>query len=77
MQYPLHLLNLSSVRDFEAKVAKDEALRVLDPRRFRANLIGELFPLSAGWSDEIPSHLVHPLVDRCVTPPDDGTDNTC
>ena len=47
MQYPLHLLNLSSVRDFDAKIDKDEALRVLDPRRFRANFISELPPLNA------------------------------
>ena len=40
MQYPLHLLNLTSVRDFDAKIDKDEALSVLDPRRFRANIIG-------------------------------------
>jgi hypothetical protein len=39
IQYPLHLLNLASVRDFEAKIEKDEALRELDPRRFRANII--------------------------------------
>ncbi|KAK4039044.1 hypothetical protein C8A01DRAFT_16931 [Parachaetomium inaequale] len=37
--YPLHLLNLTSVRDFDAKIDKDEALRELDPRRFRANII--------------------------------------
>ena len=44
MQYPLHLLNLSSVRDFDAKIDKDEGLRVLDPRRFRANFISEFSP---------------------------------
>ncbi|KAK3906292.1 molybdenum cofactor sulfurase [Staphylotrichum tortipilum] len=37
--YPLHLLNLSSVRDLDSKIDKDEELRFLDPRRFRANLI--------------------------------------
>ncbi|KAK4103657.1 hypothetical protein N658DRAFT_467065 [Parathielavia hyrcaniae] len=37
--YPLHLLNLTSLRDFDAEVEKDKALRVLDPRRFRANII--------------------------------------
>ncbi|KAK1831376.1 putative molybdenum ion binding protein [Podospora conica] len=37
--YPLHLLNLSSVRDLESKIPKDDDLRHLDPRRFRANLI--------------------------------------
>ncbi|KAK3294838.1 uncharacterized protein B0H64DRAFT_443870 [Chaetomium fimeti] len=37
--YPLHLLNLTSVRDFDAKIEKDEELRELDPRRFRANII--------------------------------------
>lgn len=42
VQYPLHLLSLSSVRDLDAKIDKDEGLRVLDPGRFRANMIGEL-----------------------------------
>ncbi|KAL2023024.1 hypothetical protein VTK56DRAFT_3934 [Thermocarpiscus australiensis] len=37
--YPLHLLNLSSVRDLDAKIDKDAAIRPLDPRRFRANII--------------------------------------
>ncbi|KAK0643617.1 hypothetical protein B0T16DRAFT_430167 [Cercophora newfieldiana] len=38
--YPLHLLNLASVRDLEAIVAKgDEKMKYLDPRRFRANII--------------------------------------
>ncbi|KAK4165900.1 molybdenum cofactor sulfurase [Cladorrhinum sp. PSN259] len=44
--YPLHLLNLSSVRDFGAKIENDE-FRDLDPRRFRANIIvdgGEITP---------------------------------
>ncbi|AEO66876.1 uncharacterized protein THITE_2115383 [Thermothielavioides terrestris NRRL 8126] len=37
--YPLHLLNLASVRHFDTKIDKDETLPVLDPRRFRANII--------------------------------------
>ncbi|KAK3390904.1 hypothetical protein B0H63DRAFT_125685 [Podospora didyma] len=37
--YPLHLLNLSSLRDLDAKIQKDDNLRNLDPRRFRANII--------------------------------------
>ncbi|KAK4251515.1 hypothetical protein C7999DRAFT_37557 [Corynascus novoguineensis] len=37
--YPLHLLNLASVRDFDAKIDKDDDFRELDPRRFRANII--------------------------------------
>ncbi|KAK0672270.1 putative MOSC domain-containing protein [Cercophora samala] len=38
--YPLHLLNLSSVREFGAKIIKDENLEQdLDARRFRANII--------------------------------------
>ncbi|KAK4671076.1 hypothetical protein QC764_603570 [Podospora pseudoanserina] len=38
--YPLHLLNLSSIRDFSAKITKDENLEQdLDARRFRANII--------------------------------------
>ncbi|KAK2614301.1 hypothetical protein N8I77_001142 [Diaporthe amygdali] len=36
--YPLHILGLSSVRDFENQVPKDADLRQLDPRRFRANI---------------------------------------
>ena len=47
VQYPLHLLNLSSVRDLDAKIDKDDNLRNLDPRRFRANIIGE-------WSHDSP-----------------------
>ncbi|KAK4231401.1 molybdenum cofactor sulfurase [Podospora fimiseda] len=44
--YPLHLLNLSSVRDFGAKIESEE-FRDLDPRRFRANIIvdgGDISP---------------------------------
>ncbi|KAK3990108.1 molybdenum cofactor sulfurase [Cladorrhinum sp. PSN332] len=44
--YPLHLLNLSSVRDFGAKIEIDD-FQDLDPRRFRANIIvdgGDLSP---------------------------------
>ncbi|KAK4463700.1 molybdenum cofactor sulfurase [Cladorrhinum samala] len=37
--YPLHLLNLSSVRDFGAKIENDDFRGGLDPRRFRANII--------------------------------------
>ncbi|KAJ9138934.1 hypothetical protein NKR23_g8223 [Pleurostoma richardsiae] len=37
--YPLHMLNLSSVQDFDSQVPKDKALEKLDVRRFRANLI--------------------------------------
>lgn len=40
-QYPVHLLNFSSVRDLDSKIAKDDNLKSLDPLRFRANLIGE------------------------------------
>lgn len=39
--YPLHLLNLRSLRDFGAKFGDD----ALDARRFRANIIGEFSPL--------------------------------
>ena len=47
-QYPLHLLNLSSVEDLDTKITdKDDTLRSLDPRRFRANIIGQylVFPV--------------------------------
>ncbi|EHK22352.1 uncharacterized protein TRIVIDRAFT_27811 [Trichoderma virens Gv29-8] len=37
--YPLHLLNLTSVRALESKVQKDENLKFLDARRFRPNII--------------------------------------
>ncbi|KAK2063541.1 MOSC domain-containing protein [Colletotrichum caudatum] len=37
--YPLHLMNMSSLRDFEAQVPKDEDLQHLDVRRFRSNII--------------------------------------
>ncbi|TEA21765.1 Mitochondrial amidoxime reducing component 2 [Colletotrichum sidae] len=37
--YPLHLMNLTSLRDFDSKVPKDENLQNLDVRRFRSNLI--------------------------------------
>ncbi|TLS29105.1 hypothetical protein PpBr36_01730 [Pyricularia pennisetigena] len=37
--FPLHLLNLSSVRDLNDKIAQDENLKTLDARRFRANII--------------------------------------
>lgn len=43
MQYPVHIMNLASVRDLESKVTKDEELKELNPRRFRANIFGELF----------------------------------
>ncbi|KAK0715742.1 hypothetical protein B0H67DRAFT_487607 [Lasiosphaeris hirsuta] len=37
--YPLHLLNLPSVRDLDAKIDRDNEFHHLDPRRFRANII--------------------------------------
>ncbi|CCC06848.1 hypothetical protein SMACR_00875 [Sordaria macrospora] len=37
--YPVHMLNLSSVQDFDAKIDKDDNLKSLDPLRFRANII--------------------------------------
>ncbi|GKT85422.1 MOSC domain-containing protein [Colletotrichum tofieldiae] len=37
--YPLHLMNTSSLRDFDAQVPKDEDLQHLDVRRFRSNII--------------------------------------
>ncbi|RCI09798.1 hypothetical protein L249_4032 [Ophiocordyceps polyrhachis-furcata BCC 54312] len=37
--YPLHLLNLNSIRDLESKIQKDESIRRLDARRFRGNII--------------------------------------
>lgn len=39
--YPLHLINLNSVEDLEGKIGKDDQMRSLDVRRFRANIIGE------------------------------------
>ncbi|KJZ79891.1 hypothetical protein HIM_00605 [Hirsutella minnesotensis 3608] len=37
--YPVHLLNLTSVRDLESKLQKDAAIQRLDVRRFRGNII--------------------------------------
>lgn len=47
-QYPLHLLSLQSVAALESVVKKDENLDYLDPRRFRANIIGETLQLFGG-----------------------------
>jgi len=40
-QYPLHILNLSSIQDLDAKIPKDNDLQRLDARRFRANIISK------------------------------------
>lgn len=40
-KYPVHIMNLASVRDLESKVTKDKDLEELSPRRFRANIFGE------------------------------------
>ncbi|KAL9942486.1 hypothetical protein D7B24_003706 [Verticillium nonalfalfae] len=37
--YPLHLMNLGSLQDFDSQVPKDGDLKYLDVRRFRSNLI--------------------------------------
>ncbi|KAI0506429.1 hypothetical protein F5B22DRAFT_623510 [Xylaria bambusicola] len=37
--YPLHMLTLGSVQQFSKEVPKDEELKELDVRRFRANII--------------------------------------
>ncbi|KAI1776839.1 hypothetical protein F4818DRAFT_360614 [Hypoxylon cercidicola] len=37
--YPLHLMNLSSVREFSSEVPKDDNLKELDVLRFRPNII--------------------------------------
>ncbi|KAJ4421572.1 hypothetical protein N0V85_000095 [Neurospora sp. IMI 360204] len=37
--YPVHLINLSSVQDLDAKIDKDDNLKSLDPLRFRANIV--------------------------------------
>ncbi|KAI0478884.1 hypothetical protein GGR56DRAFT_689953 [Xylariaceae sp. FL0804] len=37
--FPLHMLNLGSVQQFSSEVPKDEKLKQLDVRRFRANII--------------------------------------
>lgn len=37
--YPLHLINLSSIQEFSKEVPKDQDMKQLDVRRFRANLI--------------------------------------
>lgn len=40
-KYPVHVMNIASVRDLESKVAKDKDLEELSPRRFRANIFGK------------------------------------
>ncbi len=57
VQYPLHLLSLSSVQDLDSKIDKDEELRFLDPRRFRANIISKYSFLSLCCSRSTMSHL--------------------
>lgn len=37
--YPIHLLNLSSIRALESLMQKDESIQTLDARRFRGNII--------------------------------------
>ncbi|PHH88217.1 hypothetical protein CDD83_7808 [Cordyceps sp. RAO-2017] len=37
--YPLHMLNLASIRDLESKIQKDQAIQRLDARRFRGNIV--------------------------------------
>ncbi|KAL0944366.1 mosc domain-containing protein [Colletotrichum truncatum] len=37
--YPLHLMNLSSLSEFDSQVPKDDDLKQLDVRRFRSNII--------------------------------------
>ncbi|KAK4146812.1 uncharacterized protein C8A04DRAFT_9499 [Dichotomopilus funicola] len=50
--YPLHLLNLKSVHDFDAKIDKDKDLQELDPRRFRANIIVDNNDDSSPYDEE-------------------------
>jgi uncharacterized protein YcbX len=39
MQYPLHVLNLSSIQDLASMLQKEPKIDKLDARRFRANII--------------------------------------
>lgn len=55
--YPVHVMNLASVRDLEEKVAKDRDLVELTPRRFRANIFGESGFVSTPNSDNLLSRL--------------------
>jgi len=41
VQYPLNLINLASVQDFDTLVPKDEDLKVVDVHRFRPNIISQ------------------------------------
>ncbi|KAK4450074.1 molybdenum cofactor sulfurase [Podospora aff. communis PSN243] len=61
--YPLHLLNLASVRDLETIVAKDEQLQHLDPRRFRANIIIDAPAYAEETWKDIRFHHVDPSID--------------
>lgn len=46
MQYPLHILNLPSLQDFNSQVPKDEDLQELDVLRFRPNIISKHYPFA-------------------------------
>ncbi|KAM5378733.1 hypothetical protein ACJZ2D_004369 [Fusarium nematophilum] len=43
--YPLHMLSLSSMQALDTKVVKDETMKNLDARRFRANIISTFLSL--------------------------------
>lgn len=41
VQYPLNLVNLASVQEFDTLVPKDEDLKAVDVHRFRPNIISQ------------------------------------
>lgn len=51
--YPLHIMNLASVRDLEGKLPKDKGVPSLSARRFRANIICEkhLWQSAQPWTN--------------------------
>lgn len=47
-QYPLHLINLASVRDVERQMPRGKGVPRLSATRFRANIISKLFAFNLG-----------------------------
>ncbi|KAL5348169.1 hypothetical protein ACLOAV_006649 [Pseudogymnoascus australis] len=67
--YPLHIMNLASVRDLEGKLPKVKGVPTLSAKRFRANIISENLPPQA-----IPPS--HRLIDVLVTGPEPYAEDT-
>lgn len=66
--YPLHIMNLASVRDLEGKLPKGKDVPSLSAKRFRANIIGENHPKQ--------SRSTIRLIDMPVTGPEPYAEDT-